>query len=368
MRETQTPTTEIAQKLAQLRTQMAERGLDAVILERSANIAWLTAGANTDIVLSQETSPLAIAVTADRAIVFADSIEGPRLHDEEDLAAFGFTITMRPWYTTDPELGALLAAPRTGGDHGQAAQDVSAMMQALRTTLQGAEIERMRDVTRVTVEIVQEVIARMEPGMREHEIAGQMAALCKARGGNAIVNLVASDERIAQFRHPLPTAKQVERYAMLVLCCRMRGLVGAVTRLVHFGPLPEELAAKAQAVAQVDAALIHFTQAGKSLGDMFGVARVAYAQVGYPEAIEQHHQGGTIGYLSRERLAKPDDRTPIALNQCFAWNPSVRGVKSEDTILLTANGPEILTALPDWPTWDVTVEGHTYARPAILVR
>jgi len=46
----------------------------------------------------------------------------------------------------------------------------------------------------------------------------------------------------------------------------------------------------------------------------------------------------------------------------------VRGVKSEDTILLTADGPEVLTAMPEWPMWDVTLDDQRWQRPAILVR
>jgi hypothetical protein len=54
--------------------------------------------------------------------------------------------------------------------------------------------------------------------------------------------------------------------------------------------------------------------------------------------------------------------------QAFAWNPSVRGSKSEDTILVTETGPEILTNWPEWPALDVTVDDETIQRPAILVR
>ena len=62
-----------------------------------------------------------------------------------------------------------------------------------------------------------------------------------------VVNLIATDERIFNFRHPLPTHKRLERYAMLVLCGRQRGLVCSITRLVHFGRLPDDLRRKAEA-------------------------------------------------------------------------------------------------------------------------
>ncbi len=58
----------------------------------------------------------------------------------------------------------------------------------------------------------------------------------------------------------------------------------------------------------------------------------------------------------------------MEVSQAFAWNPSVRGVKSEDTVLLTADGPEVLTGMPEWPMWDVILDGQPWQRPAILVR
>jgi len=181
-----------------------------------------------------------------------------------------------------------------------------------------------------------------------------------------VVVLVASDERIANYRHPLPTDKPIERYAMLVLCFRKDGLVISLTRLVHFGRLPSDLQRKAEACARVDARLILGTRAGRTLSDLFAIARDAYADEGYPEAIDEHHQGGSAGYAVREVIARPDAHTPIAVNQMFAWNPSIRGVKSEDSILLTENGVEILTAMEGFPTLSVSIDGQAIARPAIL--
>jgi hypothetical protein len=46
------------------------------------------------------------------------------------------------------------------------------------------------------------------------------------------VFLVASDERIAQYRHPLPcSGKAVERYVMVVGCFQREGLVVSLTRM-----------------------------------------------------------------------------------------------------------------------------------------
>jgi antitoxin VapB len=56
----------------------------------------------------------------------------------------------------------------------------------------------------------------------------------------------------------------------------------------------------------------------------------------------------------------------IQLNQAIAWNPSITGTKSEDTILVREKGVEVLTPTPHWPMLKVNYGGKTYLRPNIL--
>jgi hypothetical protein len=54
----------------------------------------------------------------------------------------------------------------------------------------------------------------------------------------------------------------------------------------------------------------------------------------------------------------------------FAWNPTVRGAKSEGTVLVGEDGVERLTAPGDWPTREAEAVGYdlTLERPAVLHR
>jgi antitoxin VapB len=359
---------EVAAKLDRLRAEMMAREVDAVLLRQLPNIAWLTAGASTYINLASDTGPTSLLVTLDSVSVLTDSIEAPRLEQEESLPGLGFTLAVESWDQRGIDLPVLLAGKRLAQDGPGSGIDLSGALQTLRTHLQPEEVERLQQVGALASATLAEVIYAVQPGMTEYAIAGLLSQASLARGGYAVVNLVASDERIARYRHPLPSAKKVERYVMVVLCLRWQGLIAAVTRLVHFGPIPDELTAKEQTVARVDARLILGTRAGNTMGDMYALARQAYQEEGYPDAIAEHHQGGSIAYLPREVLAQPNDRTALAERQAFAWNPSVRGAKSEDTIILSASGPDVITQTPDWPMIAVTIDGQTVQRPAILAR
>ena len=361
---------EVTAKVAQVRSLLHTRHLDALELNQIPNVAWLTAGAATYVNTATEASVASVIVTNDDALLITDTIETPRLRDEEGVGDLGLTVITEPWYARGGTAAQQLAGKRIWSDTGGTAQeaDLTAALRDLRTQLTTNEVARFREVGALAAAAMAEAIRQVRPGMTEYEAAALLDSATRVRGAVPIVNLVASDERIARYRHPLPSSKVIDRYVMLVLCARRAGLVASVTRLAHFGPLPEDLQRRAAAVARVDARMILGTQPGRTLGEMFALARTAYADEGYPEAIAEHHQGGSAGYQTREALARPEDPTLIAIHQAFAWNPSVRGVKSEDTIILGPDGPEVVTAIEGWPVDEIISDGQTIARPAILER
>jgi hypothetical protein len=88
-----------------------------------------------------------------------------------------------------------------------------------------------------------------------------------------------------------------------------------------------------------------------------------YIRAGYPDEWRLHHQGGAAGYEPREYFAFPESTDLVTPGQVYAWNPSITGSKSEDTILVGEKGNEILTEIPGWPKMVV----DSMERPAILV-
>lgn len=360
---------EVAGKLAQVRKLLLRRNVDAMYLTSTASTAWLTAGAATYVDESVDAAACALLVTPEQAIVLTDGIEEPRLRAEERLDALGFTFVVEPWHSRGYALRRHVAGLLVGVETPtslRGAIDLSADLVTLRSRLTLDEQERLREGGRRAADAMWEAAHAVTPGMTEYEAAALLAAASRKRGGTATVTLVGSDERIFHYRHSLPTAKAIERYVMLILCFRFQGLVTALTRSVYFGETPDALRHLATVVARIDAQVIAGTRPGRTLGDMFSEFQQAYAREGVGGAIEEHHQGGTIAYLGRETLARPGSLTCIETGQAFAWNPSVFGAKSEDTMLLTEHGPAIITAMDGWPTLAVETEAGIIARPAIL--
>jgi Xaa-Pro aminopeptidase len=348
---------EINVKHDQVRALLRAHNAETLWLRRVKNIAWITAGADASIAIDGDFGAYSVMVTAEKRVIITDNIEETRLRAEENFEALGFEFAVSRWYESQPP-----AMPGLIVDDGE----VGDALQKLRMVLSPGEQERARGLGLAAGAAVEAAARATRPGDTEWLLAARLQAECRERGGIAVVALVASDERISQFRHPLPTMKQVQNYAMLVVCMRRAGLIVSATRLVHFGTVPDELRAKLQQVAAIDAAAMVATRPGRTIGDVFADIQAAYAAQGVPDQWQYHHQGGPAGYGAREIIATPGDSTLVEANQLYAWNPSVVGCKSEDTILVGDNGFEIISQTGNWPTVDVQINGQTVKRPDIL--
>lgn len=358
---------EFVQKQTTIRTFLESRQLDALLLRRVSSFAWATCGAASYVNTASTDGIATLLITPEALHLVTDNIEASRLEQEEKLKEQGWEFHFARWHQGQDTLTTLTAGLRLGADGPYpAAIDLSAEIARLRARLTPQEGERFRQLSQQCAAAMDTAIRAVRPGQSEYEIAALLSAETERRGVQVIVNLIATDERIFAFRHPLPTGKQLDRYAMLVLCGRRNGLVCSLTRLVHFGRLPDDLRHKAEAVAQVDAAFIASTRPGRTLGDIFQDAIATYTQVGFPEEWHLHHQGGPAGYEPREVIATPGSTDVVSTGQVFAWNPSITGTKSEDTILVGPDGNEVLTSIAGWPMMSITIAGQTISRPAIL--
>ena len=360
--------TESEEKLARVRGLLDTHNLDAIVLSRVANFAWLADGAASYVNTAATFGAASLIVTRDAQYMVTNNIEATRFGAEEPVEGLGFRPLVGPWYAPNREADALLAGKAAGSDGGYPGSvDLTAEIAALRIPRTPTEIARFQALGKSCAAAMDTAVRQVRPGLTEMEIAGLLAAAAYTQGALPIVNLIATDERIFRFRHPLPTGKKLERYAMLVLCGRRQGLVASVTRLAHFGPLSDELRRKQQACAAVDATFIAATRPGATLGEVFARAQDAYARAGYADEWQLHHQGGPAAYEPREFVGGPDHPHTVREGEVYAWNPSITGVKSEDTILVGKEQNEVLTTISGWPTLKLEADGQTWERPAILV-
>ena len=358
---------EFNEKVSRVRRLMAGKGWEWVALSGVDSLAWVTGGARCFVDPGSQAGIATLLLGADRAILVTDKVEVDRLRDEE-LGTLPLEYSVQDW--TDwysrraGVLKGLIGAesgvsdiPLSGWESGELE------LQPLRFSLTEPERGRFRKLAREAAAALEKVAREVRRGTAESQIAANVEAELARASIRSPVTLVAADERVFNYRHPLPTAKKVDRYAMVVSSATRQGLYASLTRLVHFGPPARELRDKSRACAEIDAAMISATKAGAPVAYIFQSTVQAYAEQGYAGEWKLHHQGGAAGYRSREYFADPACPFAVENAQAFAWNPSITGVKSEDTILVNDLGADTITATGNWPQIS-TSKGLD--RPAIL--
>lgn len=347
---------EFQYKIALMRDLIDQHAVDGLLLRRVSSFAWATCGAASYVNTATTEGAASLLVTREDCFLITNNIEAPRLENEGHLAEQGWTFCISHWTSPMTELNRLTAGlkliadvPFTG------AKEIGAEIARLRAHLTSEEGERFRQLGSLCAEAINSAVRAVRPGMTEMEIAALLGRATQQHGVQPVVNLIATDERIFRYRHPLPTEKTLQKYAMLVLSGRKFGLVCSISRLVHFGPVPVEIQERVHATAQVNAVFIAHSRPGVALKDIFEQGQATYSAAGFPDEWRMHHQGGAVGYEPREYLGMPDAQDVVAAGQAFAWNPTIAGAKMEDTILIGAQANEIITTIPDWPELVVKV-------------
>jgi Xaa-Pro aminopeptidase len=361
---------EHASKLGRVRRWLERTGARAALVGGQNAFAWITCGGESRVSLGQEEGTAFVLVTREHAFLLAANNELRRIVDEE-VADLPLEPITWPWYQPTQarsQIDRLVTRGTVVSDIGQLGlARADASFAALRYALLAPEIERYRQLGRDAAECVEVTCMEARPGQRERDVAARLEQACAARGIVSLVVLVAGDERIANYRHPLPTERRWQSTLLVALTGRRHGLHASLTRMVSAEQPNATLAARFRAVLRVDAAMLLASRPGASLGDVLARARAQYAAEGFASEWELHHQGGLTGYAGRERFAVPGEVLTLDSSHVVAWNPSITSVKSEDTALVTGRGAEPLTITSRWPREQVQLGDAALDRPALSV-
>lgn len=351
---------EVSKKLELIRQTLRETEVQAVRLRGTDWFAWATAGASNTVLLTAESGVAEVLVTTEDAWILTDEIEAQRLKDEELPA--NFKVYVNPW--ADYAAREAFVRDVIGGGIALSDRPISNLEKPLPPSLQNhkrvmmsSELERYRQVGQKASQAMTEVLKAAKPTWTEYQLAGAGAEALWAQGLHPALTLVAGERRLPLYRHATATEEQIGQQAMLVFCARGYGLYANLTRFVCFGELSGEQAELHSHVREVEAIVLNLCQPGTTLDAVYHALAQAYEQHGFPNAIREHHQGGTTGYLAREIVANPTTTDTLAEGIAVAWNPSLTGAKVEDTFVILKDGKlENLTFDPNFPS--VEVEGR----------
>ena len=354
---------EFENKLKKIRTYMSQKETNGFLISSQSNMSWLTGGRgfvgiNSDFACGQ------ILVTEKDVYLVTSNIEAPRLTAEEIPAELGLILKEFSW-TNYGEMFSIINSLVPEGKFMRDG-DVGREMWQLRGELTKEECDRYRWLGLNSAKALEQACREAVIGETEFDITGRVSDKLWKLGIEPITILIAVDGRTTQYRHPIPTEKKLEKYAIVSICARKWGLVASATRLFHFGKPSAELTEKVNKVLSIDTCYIAKTRPGAVSGDIFARALELYGAYGYKDEWKMHHQGGLTGYGARDYIAGPNTQHVVGLNQAFAWNPTISGVKAEDTILVLEDGNEIITNTGEYTYVNCECDGKTYLRPGIL--
>jgi Xaa-Pro aminopeptidase len=364
---------EIESKTERVADLLDREKLGGVLLKSQHNFAWITAGAANGIDLSRENGAASVFIRNDgKRFLLANNIEMTRMLSEE-VSETDFELIEYSWQ--DEKAGNLPIEKARGISSGVVATDIAmdasaptidGLLSRCRCELTTEEVGRYQRLGQDAGKGLRRVFDKIAPGERENDIASKLRTELAVDDIYPVVTLVAADERIENFRHPVATSNPWREKLLLVVCARRGGLIASLSRIACSGKVSDRLSEKTAAAAYVNAHLWSSTQPGISGAELYNVAARAYAECGFADEINKHHQGGACGYRTREWVAHPKSKERVAINQAFAWNPSITGTKVEETAILTEEGIQTITGSPDFPMIATKVNGREYRSPGIL--
>jgi len=321
-----------------------DHGLAAVWFARPNGFAWLTGGDNV-VDAANDTGIAAAGYDGEELRVLTANIEADRLAEEELPA--DAVVDRYPWYETDlvDALADRSPTPAAADVNVPGFERVDAS--ALRQPLTDADVEAYRALGADAATAVEAACREFSVETTERAAAAALTGRLADAGVRAPVVLVGGAERAIRHRHFTPTDAEIGAYALVSVTASRDGLFASLTRTVRFNA-PDWYDERWRASAHVASTALTATRsvgrAGGTAGDVFSRIRDAYAETGFHGEWRNHHQGGAAGFDSREWVATPECDAPVQVPMGYAWNPTVRGTKTEDTWLVTRDGFECLTA------------------------
>ena len=349
-----------------------QNGLDAVVLGRADSLAWFTSGGDLgQCSIGGDLGSVVLFVNRNSRAIICDNVQSARVFEEE-LAGLGFQLKERPWHEDSArvlaELGHNKRIATDGGAGGCPWPDLSAKLRLVRSELTRVERQRMRELGRSLTLAVEATCRNFRPGETEADLVGHLAHRLLREGVVPVDVRVAGDDRLDRYRQPMFKSAPIERRATIAAVGRRHGLCASVTRIVSFGPVPEDVRAAHGLAAMIDATCIYFSRPGETVGGVFRRARRIFEKFDRAAEWTLDYQGALIAYSPRELPFLPESPYTFCANNALRWGPSVGCTRSEDTVVIDARGYEVVTECQVWPKMEVVVKGFPIPRSGILER
>ncbi len=342
--------------------------LDALLLRRPANIAWLTCGG--DVQRTGCCDPIvAVLLTPDARVVLTSNVDSSLLFDGP-LSGLGFQLKERPWQQPRELLWQDVCRGRKVGVDLPlpGAVTVDTDLAEFRCRLCEAEFAHLRELGRDLAHAVEATCRNCEEGAAECEIAGQLLHRLARHLMTPVRVQVLSDGRGERYRHWGYGDAPVRRYATISVLARRHGLHLGVARTFSFGTPPERLLDALHHTGMLLGTALYFSQAGWTADEVWSRVQRIYEKYGAADEWRLADQGEVVGYEACEQSLGPESSFHLSEGMPIFWYPSVGPAMAGDSILIQPQGQALLTTGRQWPLLTVSIKGTPIELPGLLQR
>ncbi|MBX5470612.1 MAG: aminopeptidase P family protein [Thermoleophilaceae bacterium] len=342
-----------ADRLAEL---LAERELDALVVSDLVNVRYLTGytGSNGVAIVGRD---LRVFITDFRYVEQAErQVQGFELRQGRldllgDAAKLlggrvGFEdqhLTVRQHERLSDSAPGGVELVASGG-----------LVERLRAVKDEDELRRIREAAEIADDVYEHIVSRGLVGRSEREVAVDLEHQMRLRGaeGPSFDSIVASGPHGA-LPHAEPRPEPIARGTLVTIDigCRVDGYCSDCTRTFATGEIPDEMRAVYDLVRSAQEEALAAVRAGAECKAVDAVARGRIEAAGHGERFG-HGLGHGVGLEVHEgpRLAASAEGRLEAGNvvtvEPGVYLPGEFGVRIEDLVVVTEDGPEILSRFP----------------------
>ncbi len=348
-----------------LRAELKRRTCDAALITNPVDIRYFTGFHGADSWL---------IVTARRAIIVSDFRFAEELEQVE-----GVTVVMRTGDIVTAAAGALHYAGATltaiQSEHvtisvrkrlakelgARALSDTTSLVSDLRLLKDAGEIRAIAKATKIQEAALEAVLADLEPGIPEIELAAWLEFELKTRGSSEpAFDVIVAAKANGSLPHAVPgkTKTAAGKPLLIDWGATVDGYRSDMTRTFSLGRWSRQMREIYGVVLEAQLAALDAIAPGVVMADVDAAARDVIAVAGYADRFG-HGLGHGVGLDIHEapRLARGSEGVlqpgMVVTVEPGIYLPGVGGVRLEDLVVVTDRGSRNLSSLPkdlEWAT------------------